>query len=88
MRSCEISDNEDLEVKQEPMDNDKVIQSDDSPPGSESGDPHNDSQDTLADAQFQTVPDSGKLYVMEFRISGEHKLFLSWLYNVHVYIQI
>ncbi len=64
MSVCDGSDSEDLEMKQEPMDSDKV-KSEESPPESESDDPHSDSQHGLAAAQLQTVTDSGKLYVIE-----------------------
>ena len=48
MSVCDGSDNEDVEVKQEPMDSDKV-KSEESPLGVESGDPSSDSQDVLSD---------------------------------------
>ncbi len=88
MSVCDGSDNEDLEhveLKQEPMDSDKV-KSEEFQPGLEmleSGDPHSDSKHILADAQFETVTDSGKLYVMEFILSEEQKLGF-WV--IHVYI--
>ncbi len=58
------SDSEDLGVKQEPMDSNKV-KSEGFPPRLESDEPYPDSQHVLADAQLQTVAGSGKLYVME-----------------------
>ncbi len=63
MSVCDGSDNEDFDAKQELMDSDKV-KSDELPPGLESGYPQSDSKDKLADAQFQSVTDSGKLYMM------------------------
>ncbi len=64
MSVCDGSDNEDLEMKQEPMDSD-TVKSEESPPDLESDDSHSDSQHVLAVAQLQTVTDSGKLCVIE-----------------------
>ncbi len=64
MSVCDGSDNEDPEMKPEPMAREKV-KSEESPPESESDDPHSYSQHVLAAAQLQTVTDSGKLYVIE-----------------------
>ncbi len=58
------SENEDLEVKQEPMDSDKV-KPEEFRPELESKPPHSASEDVLADAQIQRATESGKLYVME-----------------------
>ena len=65
MSVCDGSDNEDLEMKQEPMDSDKV-KSEESPPGWKSEDLHSSGQDVLADAQLQRVTGSGKLYMVEW----------------------
>ncbi len=65
MSVCDGSDNEDFDVKQEPMDSHKM-KSEEYPPGLESGDPHNDSK--LADAQLKTGTSSGKLYLTELGI--------------------
>ncbi len=66
MSVCEGSDNEHLEVKQEPMDSDKV-KLEESPPGLEPADRPPDPQDVLAEAQFQAVTGSGKLCMVEQR---------------------
>ena len=66
MSVCEGSDNEHLEVKQEPMDSDKV-KLEESPPGLEPADRPPDPQDVLAEAQFQAVTGSGKLGIVEQR---------------------
>ncbi len=63
MSVCDGCDNEDLGVKQESMDRDKV-KSEQSPPGLKPEDPCSASQDVLTDAQLQTVTDSGNLYVI------------------------
>ena len=60
------SDQVKMEEFPEPMNSDQV-KMEEFPSRLESGVPHSDSQDALDDAQFQTVTDSGKLYVMEFR---------------------
>ena len=65
MSVCDGSDVEDLEVKQEPMDSDKV-KSEESPPGLKSEDLHSSCQDVLADAQLQRVTESGKLSMVEW----------------------
>ena len=67
---CDGSDNEDLEVKQEPMDSDKV-KSEESPPGLKSEDLHSICQDVVADAQLQRVTGSGKLYMVEWGTQWE-----------------
>ena len=59
MSVCNGSDNEDLELKQEPIDSD--IKSEEFPPGLESKDAHDNSKHVLDDAQFQKVTESGKL---------------------------
>ena len=56
MSVCDGSDNEDLEVKEEPIDLD--IQSEEFPPGL---DAHDNSRHALDDAQLQKVTESGKL---------------------------
>ncbi len=57
--------NEDLEVKQEPMDSDQ-LKLEESPPGLKSEDPHSSYQDVLPDAQLQRVARSGKLCMVEW----------------------
>ncbi len=61
-----VCDNEDFEVKQEPMGSDEVEHEEFAPEfPPESQGPHSDSQDVLADAQIQSVTESSKLYVIE-----------------------
>ncbi len=55
MRCCDGSDNEDFEVKPEPMDRDDM-KSEECPPGLESENPHNNS---LPNAQLHGAIDSG-----------------------------
>ncbi len=62
MSVYDASDNEDFEVKQEPMDSDEVKPMEFTPE-LESGGPHSASQDVFVDAQIQCV--TGKLYVIE-----------------------
>ena len=59
MSVCDGSDNEDLEVKKEPIDSD--IKSEEFPPGMESEVAQSISQDIPNDGQFQKVTESGKL---------------------------
>ncbi len=61
MSVCDGSDNmdnEDLEVKQEPMDSD-IVKSEDSLPGLEPKDARSNSQAVLVDSQLQKVRESG-----------------------------
>ncbi len=59
MSVCDGSDNEDFEVKREPMDSD-TVKPEKFPPELESGDSKSDSREMLFDAQFQKFNSSGK----------------------------
>ncbi len=67
MSVCDGCDNEDLEVKQEPMDSHNM-KSDEFPPKSE--DSKRDPREMLFDAQFQKFTGSGKWW------NAEHYRFL------------
>ncbi len=68
MGVCDDND-EDLEVKQEPIDSD-TVKSEEFTPGLESEDSTSDSRDALVDGQFQKYTGSGKEW------NGEHNQFL------------
>ena len=66
MSVCDGSDNEDLEVKQEPMDSDS-IKSKELVPVLKSEDGPGDSQDVCVAAQLQKGTKSGMAQVMKWR---------------------
>ncbi len=63
MSVCDGSDNEDFDVKQEPMDSD-IVKTEQFPPGLKPEDAWSDSPDVLADSQLQKVRESGKRLVL------------------------
>ena len=59
MSVCDGSDNEDLEVKQEPIDSD-TVKSEEFPPELKSEDSKSDSKEVVSDGHFQKFTGSGK----------------------------
>ena len=77
MSVCDGSNNE-VDVKQEPMDSDKV-KSEWFQPGLKSEDPHNSSEDVLTEAQLQRVTGSGKPYLFYlFYLLGDNACYFFW----------
>ncbi len=75
---CDGSDNEDLEVKQEPIESDEV-KSEDFPTGLEFEDPRSDFQDArdvITDAQPQKFTEQGRLQLMMYTCTISSLLYM------------